>query len=83
MRYLRAFGAFWYDFLVGDRPELFVGVIAILALVWIINAMDLPIELAAVVMPLAVCLLLAGSLARAVRRRPSAGSAPSTNAPPR
>ena len=25
MRYLRAFGAFWYDFLIGDRPELFVG----------------------------------------------------------
>ena len=30
-RYLRAFGAFWYDFLVGDRPELFVGSIAALA----------------------------------------------------
>jgi hypothetical protein len=32
VRYLRAFGAFWYDFLVGDRPELFVGPIAALAL---------------------------------------------------
>lgn len=36
MRYLRAFGAFWYDFLVGDRPELFVGAIVALALVWLL-----------------------------------------------
>ena len=35
MRYVRAFGAFWYDFLVGDRPELFVGSIVALALVWL------------------------------------------------
>jgi hypothetical protein len=39
MRYLRAFGAFWYDFLIGDRPELFVGSIVVLGLVWVaINA---------------------------------------------
>ncbi|HZC33405.1 MAG TPA: hypothetical protein VE640_08985 [Candidatus Bathyarchaeia archaeon] len=35
MRYLRAFGAFWYDFLIGDRPELFIGSIVVLALVWL------------------------------------------------
>jgi hypothetical protein len=33
MRYVIAFGRFWYDFLIGDRPELFVGPIAGLALV--------------------------------------------------
>jgi hypothetical protein len=33
MRYVIAFGQFWYDFLIGDRPELFVGPIAALALV--------------------------------------------------
>ncbi len=32
MTWLRRFGAFWYDFLVGDRWELFVGPIAALAL---------------------------------------------------
>ena len=32
MRTLRRFGAFWYDFLVGDRWELFVGPIVALAL---------------------------------------------------
>ena len=33
MRYLTAFGRFWYDFLIGDRPELFVGPIVALVLV--------------------------------------------------
>ncbi|MEA2547811.1 MAG: hypothetical protein QOI00_1931 [Chloroflexota bacterium] len=31
MGVLRAFGRFWFDFLIGDRPELFVGPIAGLA----------------------------------------------------
>lgn len=31
MRYLRAFGRFWWDFLVGDRLELFLGPIVVLA----------------------------------------------------
>ncbi len=35
MKYVRRFAAFWYDFLIGDRPELFVGSIAVLVLVWI------------------------------------------------
>lgn len=35
MTYVRRFVAFWYDFLVGDRPELFAGSIAILAVVWL------------------------------------------------
>ena len=33
---LRAFGRFWYDFLVGDRWELFVGPIAALVLAWLL-----------------------------------------------
>jgi hypothetical protein len=36
MRYVRAFGAFWYDFLVGDRPELFIGPIAALLIAWLL-----------------------------------------------
>jgi hypothetical protein len=31
-RGVRAFGHFWWDFLVGDTPELIVAVIAIVAL---------------------------------------------------
>jgi hypothetical protein len=33
MRYVIAFGRFWFDFLIGDRPELFVGPIVALAVV--------------------------------------------------
>ena len=33
MRYLIAFGEFWFDFLVGDRPELLIGPLGGLALV--------------------------------------------------
>jgi hypothetical protein len=41
VRYLRAFVAFWYDFLIGDRPELFAGSIVVLGLVWIAINMGL------------------------------------------
>jgi hypothetical protein len=34
MSFLRSFGAFWYDFLIGDRPELFVGPVVLLAVTW-------------------------------------------------
>jgi hypothetical protein len=33
MRYVIAFGRFWYDFLIGERPELFVGPIVALLVV--------------------------------------------------
>jgi hypothetical protein len=33
MRYVIAFGRFWFDFFIGDRPELFVGPVVGLALV--------------------------------------------------
>jgi apolipoprotein N-acyltransferase len=33
MRYLRQFGRFWYDFVVGDDWRLAVGVVAIVAVV--------------------------------------------------
>jgi hypothetical protein len=37
MRYVIAFGQFWHDFLIGDRPELFVGPIVALALVTVVT----------------------------------------------
>jgi hypothetical protein len=42
MRYVRAFGRFWYDFLVGDRWELFLGPVAALLVVWAATRMGLP-----------------------------------------
>ena len=32
-RLLKAFGHFWVDFLIGDTPEIFVGVLVLLAIV--------------------------------------------------
>ncbi len=42
MTWLRRFGAFWYDFLVGDRWELFVGPIVALALAALLVALGVP-----------------------------------------
>jgi hypothetical protein len=39
MRYVVVFGRFWYDFLIGDRPELFVGPIVGLAIVAVVTAL--------------------------------------------
>ena len=67
MRFLRAFAAFWYDFLVGDRPELFVGSVAVLALAWVAVRAGLDPTLAGGV--LAVCVLALGWLSLAFSTR--------------
>ncbi len=38
----RAFAAFWSDFLVGDRPELFLGPIIALIVAWLLVGLGLP-----------------------------------------
>jgi hypothetical protein len=43
MGYIGAFGRFWYDFLIGDRPELFVGPIVGLAAVAVVIAPRWPV----------------------------------------
>jgi hypothetical protein len=65
MRALKSFGAFWYDFIVGDDPTVAVGVVAALAVTAALAHSDLT---AWWVMPATVALLLAATLARAVRR---------------
>ncbi len=64
MRYLRAFGAFWYDFLVGDRPELFLGPVFALAIVWLLLQAGLASALAGALLFVAVCLVGGFSLYR-------------------
>jgi len=59
MRYLRGFGVFWYDFLIGDRPELFVGSIVALVVVWLAINMGLRPEVAGGLLT-ALILVLAG-----------------------
>jgi hypothetical protein len=66
MTFLRNFGAFWYDFIVGDDWVLAVGVLAALALTAV--AARSTFENAAwLLLPLLAAAVLAISLWRAVR----------------
>jgi hypothetical protein len=65
-RRLRAFAAFWYDFVVGDDWLIAVGVVISLALTYALSRTALP---AWWLLPLALVLLLPLSLWRATRQR--------------
>jgi hypothetical protein len=62
---VRAFGAFWYDFVVGDDWRVAVGVIVALAVTYGVSRTSIP---AWWVLPTAVALVLPVSLWRARRR---------------
>jgi fatty acid desaturase len=64
MRYARAFGRFWYEFLIGDDWAIAAGVLAALGLTALVADSGVA---AWWVMPLAVIVLLAGSLRRGLR----------------
>ena len=64
MRRLKAFGAFWWDFIVGDDWVLAAGVVAALAVTWFLTHRDIS---AWWLLPLAVVALLVLSLRRAAR----------------
>jgi len=63
---IRAFAAFWYDFVVGDDWLIAVGVVVALALTYALSRTAVP---AWWLLPLSVALLLPLSLWRATRRR--------------
>ena len=69
MRYLRAFGAFWYDFLIGDRIELFVGPLVALLVAWLLVGTGISAGLVGLVLFVAVLFVGAASLALATRPR--------------
>jgi hypothetical protein len=64
MRYLRAFGRFWWDFIVGDDWVVAAAVALGLALTGILTGLGVN---AWWLMPAVVALALAGSLRRATR----------------
>jgi hypothetical protein len=64
-----AFGRFWWDFLVGDTPELFLGTLAVLGLVALLVRSGSPQAVVVAALPLLVALLLVATLARAARQR--------------
>jgi len=66
-RLVKGFGQFWWDFLIGDTPELFVaalvtiGVVAVLSHLWHWNGV------AALALPVLATSALVLSIRRAVR----------------
>ena len=63
-----AFGRFWWEFLIGDTPELFVGAVLVVGLVALVCVDHGARAWAAVLLPLLVAGLLGSSVWRAKRR---------------
>jgi hypothetical protein len=66
-RALRAFGHFWWDFLVGDTPELAVATGAIVGLAFLLDGQRL---VGAILLPLVAAAFLLVSTYRGRRRAP-------------
>lgn len=65
VRLLRGFGLFWWDFLVGDTPELFVAALVIIGVVAVISEAWHANTAAVVTLPVLAILALAFSVKRA------------------
>lgn len=60
-----AFGHFWWDFLVGDTPELFVGGLIVLGLIALLVHLGAPRAVPVIALPALAIALLAATLLRA------------------
>jgi hypothetical protein len=67
IRWLQGFARFWWDFLVGDTPELFVATIVILGVVALISLVEHVNALAVATLPVLCIVALGLSLLRAWR----------------
>jgi hypothetical protein len=63
-RYLKAFGRFWWEFLVGDTPEIALGAVLVLGLAFWLDEDRI---LATILLPVAVAALLTVSVLRGRR----------------
>ena len=70
VRWVRAFGSFWWDFLIGDTPELVVGVVVMLGVLALVCLRPGLRTAAAVAAPVLVAGVLTASVWSAARRRP-------------
>ena len=75
MKNLKAFGMFWYDFLIGDDWRVAVGVVLALAVTAAVSHTTVP---AWWIVPVAVALLLPVTVWRAVRAAGDGGSSASS-----
>jgi ABC-type spermidine/putrescine transport system permease subunit I len=69
-RYGVAFGRFWWDFLVGDTPELLIGAVVAVVIGALLAHHGVARAVTVVVLPALVIVLLAASVRRAQSRRP-------------
>lgn len=75
----RAFGAFWWDFLIGDTPELFVAVLAVVAVALLLRHHHLA---AVIVLPVMTVVSLVASSLRGRRSGPRAPAEPAADPGP-
>jgi hypothetical protein len=68
MKYLRSFGLFWWNFVVGDDWRVAAGLAVALALTWLLERNDVS---AWWLLPVAVGLVLAEALRREARKSSS------------
>ena len=66
-RYVRAFGHFWWEFLVGDTPELLVGAVLAVIVVAVLAHHGVARAVTVGAMPVLVIVLLGTSVRRAQR----------------
>jgi hypothetical protein len=66
-RLLKGFGRFWWDFLIGDTPELFVAALIIIGAIALVSEIGHFNAAAIVLLPLMAVLALALSLTLATR----------------
>jgi hypothetical protein len=68
VRLVKGFGRFWWDFLVGDTPELFIAVVVIIGAIALLSEVGHFNLAAIIVSPLCVLITLRWSLGRAIHR---------------
>ncbi|HWE68444.1 MAG TPA: hypothetical protein VG298_17525 [Acidimicrobiales bacterium] len=74
-RATRAFGHFWWDFLVGDTPELFFATVVIVVTALLLRHQR---AVAVVLLPVMAIIFLIGSAYRGRRRESKSGRAPTS-----
>lgn len=67
IRLIRGFATFWWDFLVGDTPELFVAALLIIGVIAWVSLVGHQNALAVVLLPTLSVLTLGASILRAWR----------------
>jgi hypothetical protein len=68
-RVVKGFGRFWWDFLVGDTPEIFAASVVTIGLIALVSDVAKWHRAGVIVLPLLVTITLVGSVRRAVRAR--------------